>query len=73
MSPLFRHSFWAPYQCFIGVGRRAQWHSVEHARAGELLPKFFSIELGMPLALIKLVIEQKFFRDVKLSWANGET
>ena len=37
-----------------------------------LLPVFSSIELGMPLASVKLTIERKFFRDANLSWVNEE-
>ena len=38
--------------------------------AGVLLLEFSSIELGMPLASVKLDIERKFFRDANLSWVN---
>ena len=38
-----------------------------------LLPEFSSIELGMPLASVKLDIERKFFWDTKLSWVNEES
>ena len=45
----------------------------ELARAGALLPEFSSIELGMPLAAVKLGIERKFFGDANLSWVNEES
>ena len=32
-----------------------------------------SIELGMPVASVKLNIERKFFRDANQSWANKES
>ena len=45
----------------------------ELARAVALLPEFSSIELGAPLASIKLDMERKFFRDANLSWVNEES
>ena len=45
----------------------------ELSKAGELLPEFSSIELGMPLASVKLDIERKFSWDANLSWVNEES
>ena len=45
----------------------------EHARASALLSESSSIELGMPLTLVKLAIARKFFRDAcssaSLTWS----
>ena len=45
----------------------------ELARAGVLLPEFSSIELGIPLASVKLDIERKFFRDANPFWVNEKS
>ena len=50
---------WVPVHCNIPGKCRAD----ELARAGEFLPESFSIELGMPLASVKLDIVRKFFLD----------
>ena len=43
------------------------------AKAGALLLESSSINLGMPLTLVKSAIERKFFRDANLSWVNEES
>ena len=53
---------WVPRHSDILGNCRAD----ELARAGAQLPEFFSIELGTPLASVKLNIERKLFRDANL-------
>ena len=60
---------WIPGHCRISGNCRAD----ELAWAGALLPKSSSIELGIPLALAKMVIARKFFRDANIFWINEES
>ena len=60
---------WVPLHCNIPGNCRAD----EFASVGALLAEFSSIELGMPLASVKLAITRKFFRDTNLAWVNEES
>ena len=53
MLPLSRPSFWATHSDIPGNCR-----AYELSRDGALLPEFSSIELGMPLASVKLDIDR---------------
>ena len=69
-----RRCLWPLHQRFTVVSPRTlipvNCRTDELARAFALLPESSSTELGMPLALVKLDIERKFFRDSNLSWVN---
>ena len=65
------------FQCITAVALQytipGNCRAEELTRPGTLLLEISSIQLGAPLAPVKLAIAQKFFRDANLSWFNEKS